>query len=119
MKLFLALMLFSNAVCAAEWTRADTYRESAYMTLHTIDWLQTRSVAKAGWPDGRCESNPVLGNKPSVQKLDAHFAITSIGHIWIAHLLPPDWRQAWQYLAIGDSGAAVLNNHFLGVRIKF
>lgn len=117
----LCLLLAISTAHAGEddWTRADTYRETAYMTLHTIDWLQTRSLAKHGWPNGHYEANPVLGTHPSVKSLDAHYIITSIGHLWIAHLLPADWRVAWQYIAIGDAGGAVINNHMLGVRIKF
>lgn len=118
LKLIIIFLLLTSPVQADEWTREDTYRESVYMTLHTVDWLQTRSVAKAGWPDGRSEMNPLLGTTPSVKRLDAYYLITSIGHIWIAHLLPPEWRVGWQYIAIGDAGTAAFNNHLLGVRIK-
>lgn len=119
MKILFILLLFMPTVHAEGWERTDSYRETVYMTLHTIDWLQTRSVAKNGWPNGRYETNSLLGKYPSVRKLDTHYAITSIGHIWIAHLLPPKWRVAWQYIAIGDSGLAVVNNYTLGVRIEF
>lgn len=107
-----------NAHSADEWTARDTQIESAYLVIHTIDWLQTRGVAKHGWV-GHKEQNPILGEYPSTKKLAAHYAITSIGHYYIATLLPKEWRAAWQYIAIGDAGAAVYGNHLSGVRIQF
>ena len=119
MKYLIILSLLIQSAHADDWTQQDTYRESAYLAIHTIDWLQTRTIAKENWPDGRFERNHILGKHPSVQTLDIHYAVTSIGHYYIATLLPTEWRKAWQYIAIGDAGSAVINNHSLGVRIKF
>ncbi len=114
---FLAFILISSA-SADEWTREDTYRETAVIALHTVDWLQTRSAAKDGWRD-RYELNALLGKNPTIGELNNHFVLTSLGHIWIAHQLPAEWRKAWQYIVIGDAGSAVVTNYRLGVRVKF
>ena len=119
MKFILALLLLPLPAFADEWSDADTKREAVYLSIHTIDWLQTRTIAKENWPDGRFERNQILGKHPSVQTLDIHYAITSFGHYYIATLLPTEWRKAWQYIAIGDAGSAIINNYSLGVRIKF
>jgi hypothetical protein len=50
--LYSVLYATMNKASADEWTDADTHREVAYEIFHAADWLQTRSVAKAGWTGG-------------------------------------------------------------------
>lgn len=114
------LLALDNMARADEdtWTAADTVREQTYVVLHTIDWLQTRTIAKQGW-SGRTEMNPLLGLAPSPGKLDALYAATSLGHYWISKAFPGSQRKYWQYITISGEGFAVAYNHSVGVRIKF
>ena len=44
-KFFFILLLLSSSVFADEWREADTYREVAYLTVHSLDWAQTHTIA--------------------------------------------------------------------------
>ena len=74
---YLLLLLFISPAYADEWTTNDTYREITYQGLAAIDWLQTRNIAKN---PNYYEQNPILGEYPSVGKVNAYFAITGIVH---------------------------------------
>ena len=60
--IFAALLLVSFSSQADEWTESDIKYEAAYLALHTVDWGQTRNIAKN--PSRYSEVNPVLGKHP-------------------------------------------------------
>mgnify|MGYP006863133829 FL=1 len=101
----------------AGWTRADTYRQVGVVGLSGIDWLQTRKIAQN--PDRWYERNPVLGRHPSIEKVDAWFAGTIAVNTAVAMILPPGWREGWQYVSIGWEGTMVGNNMSIGLGIGF
>ena len=117
--------IFNNLVCilyqliisssfAEAWTTADKYREATFLTLHTIDWLQTRTISKQQY---YYEQNMVLGRHPNMDRVSAYFATTALAHYLIADQLSPEWRKGFQYICIGISGGAVLNNISLGIKV--
>jgi hypothetical protein len=110
----LCFIITISSAFADEWVPADKYREAAFMTLHTVDWLQTRTISKHEY---YYEQNIYLGKHPSTGKVDKYFAATAIAHYLIADRLSPEWRKAFQYVSIGISGGAVLNNVSLGIRM--
>jgi hypothetical protein len=99
------------------WSKADTYRQSAYTALHVADWGQTRYIASH--PDEYYEVNPVLGKHPDTAAVDTWMASTLAAHWLIAPALKPKYRKWFQYVAIGVEGACVLNNLSLGIGIGF
>ena len=126
MKTFiLALLLVSTPTFADEWSRADIYRETTYLAIDAIDLAQTHSLARQQY-DARytkgyqyIERNPILGEHPSVDRVDAYFALTALAHVGITHLLPAKWRAPWQYVTIGFEGGLVAHNYSIGVSAKF
>jgi hypothetical protein len=84
------------------------------MTIHAVDWAQTRQIAQH--PEQFKEMNPILGSHPSVQSVDIYMGSALIIHPVISSVLPSHYREAWQYISIGVSGGAVINNVNIGVR---
>ena len=117
LKLILALLLVSTSAFADEWSRADTYREAAYLTLHAMDWAQTRYIARN--PNQRTESNVILGKHPSVLQVDRYFIATGALQFAVAYCLPAEYRKAFQYILIGVEGGAVIHNFSIGIGVEF
>lgn len=116
---FLVLLTISNVVSAAhdEWTTDDTKRQAVYLALHTLDWGQTRYIAKN--PTLFHELNPFLGKDPSVGQVDGYFAATALIHTGVAYALPADWRKKFQYITIGARAGITARNYYLGIKTDF
>ena len=99
-----------------------------------IDWSQTRYIAKhpsaryVSISDGHrekhteagfIETNPFLGDHPSVREVDHYFAVSALVQFGIAHVLPTRWRNTWQVVFIATHGSAAANNYQLGIRTDF
>lgn len=114
----LALLLLLPSLCfAGDWSREDTYRQSALTGLLIADWAQTRYIAKHS--NTFYETNTVLGKYPSVGRVDNYFALSIVAHAAISTVLPNAWRQGWQYVWIGIELEKVAHNHSIGVRMNF
>lgn len=111
------LLLFSISATANDWTTSDTQREAMYLTLHAIDWAQTRNIARN--PDRWGETNAILGNNPSVDRVDAYFTAMALMHYAIAVSLPTEYRAIFQYVTIGVEAGYVRHNLQFGVGIGF
>lgn len=127
MRLLAALLLLPSICMAEDWTREDTYRQTALTALIVADWAQTRWAIKqngnhCSYPE-RCrpyeEVNPLLGKHPSMGKLNNLVGASVLGHIAIARILPREWREGWQYVWIGIETNAVYRNHQVGVKFHF
>jgi hypothetical protein len=116
------VFLVSATVHASDWTTGDTVRESIYMTLHTIDYGQTRYSAKHPHDanqKGYKEDNPFLGNHPEQYEISRYFILTGVLHVGISYLLPREYRVPFQYVTIGVESIYVLRNYSIGVKISF
>lgn len=117
-KLFLLFSLFiSTPAFADDWSKADTQREVAYQMFLGVDWAQTRYVARN--PDKFIERNPILGDHPSVDKVDAHFVLSGLAHYGISRALDEKWRKRFQYVTVAFQGAVVARSVHIGVGIRF
>lgn len=76
-----------------DWTREDTYRQSAIIALQIVDWGQTRYVAKH--PEFH-EINPLIGKHPSIGRVNNYFAISIPVNIAFSALVPSKYRSLWQ-----------------------
>ena len=117
-KFILVLFLLPITALADEWTDADTKRETVFFGIRTFTYLQTYTVAKYGW-QGYYEQNKILGKFPHQDRVTAYYAIHSLVHFGVSYILPTEWRQGFQYITIGEVGAAAYSNHASGVRVKF
>ena len=113
--LFICLMVIP--VNASDWNKTDTAFQIVYTTLHFIDWWQTLDIARN--PDKWSETNPILGDHPSVGRVNAYFTLTLIGHTAISYILPKDYRRIWQVVWIGIEAGYVVHNYRAGIRIRF
>lgn len=112
------LFLFSINACAFdEWTSDDKTREAVYLAVDAIDWLQTRNIARN--PDKYYETNPILGQHPSVGRVNVYFASMMLAHIGIVTALPNKYRAAFQFTSIVYEVNYVAGNYRLGISAKF
>jgi len=109
---FLPANLFSS-----EWNKSDTIREVGWQIIHFIDWKQTLYIADN--PDEYYEINPILGKHPSKGKINGYMIISSISHAGISYLLPPKYREIFQYISIGVSSVAVISNFNVGIQVRW
>ena len=119
--LYRVLLIFAllslPAIASAEWTKTDTKFQLTYTALHIADWGQTRYVAKH--PESYKEANPLIGEHPSVKKVDRYMASTLIMHTVISFWMQGEDRRIWQCISIGAKAAAVGHNYRIGVKIDF
>ncbi len=137
-KLFLILTIllfacpaYAEYKFADNWTWKDTAYQTTAATLMTVDWAQTHWMSKNDyyWDSKQHEEmNPVLGKRPSLDKVDGYFAVCILAHTLIALALPDkakifgyeiNPRRIWQGAFIVVESGAVLNNAIGGVRIEF
>lgn len=131
---------------ADQWSTADVAREVVYQAVAVRDWGETRTIAESKtrpcqWvnyyvggsstPSGQwqtCASgyswryheiNPLLGQHPSVGRVNTYFVLSSLAHIAVSNALPETWRAAWQYVTIGVEAGVVARNDSLGIAVNF
>lgn len=117
--ILLSLCVLWSSAEAADWTwrTADTVREATWVTLHVVDWGQTLDIARQ--PERFHERNPFLGKHPSVGEVNAYASVWLLLHPTISFVLPPPYRDVWQYVSIGVTGSAVVMNFAVGLRVRF
>jgi hypothetical protein len=98
-------------------TPEDKSHLALYATLHLLDWKQTRSIAKN--PGAYYETNTLLGEHPSVGKVDTYFLSTLAGQIAVTYLLPPKARRIWQLTWINIEKGYVEDNLKIGLVVRF
>lgn len=108
---------FSGTVLASDWKQADTERQLAYLLLHAVDWGQTRNIARK--PDEFYEFNPLLGEHPSVKRVDSYMLVSALTHTAISYVLPPGWRRAFQHVTLSVKSGLVNHNFSIGLRIDY
>ena len=111
------------------WNREDTIRESIYVSVLSIDWLQTLSFQKEYYirMNGTeilkypkyYEKNPCLGKYPTRAHVNNVLFGQMIGHIGVSYLLPSKYRKIFQYTTISMETYAIGHNYSAGVRIRF
>lgn len=111
------LGLANVAVAHDEWTADDTKRQVAYYVLHTVDWGQTRDIAKN--PKMFHELNPIIGEHPTIGRVNGYFVTTALIHTGIAYILPAEWRKGFQYVTIGVEAGVTSMNYKTGIRVNF
>lgn len=112
MKLLLPLLLLSG--CAHDWTIADTGLTTAYVLTRAADWNQTRQIEDH---PGLKETNGFLGEHPSDAEIDQYFALSTVGAVGLAFVLPKAWRRGMLFGLTGANVYAVINNDRLGLSV--
>lgn len=134
MKSLFAALLFSISTlaageecawnCKAPWTKTDIALQSAVVTFQVADWAQTRWFVKHPYylgPNTRTYEgwNPILGENPSVGKVNNLIFLGIIGHAVVSNYLPPDFRRIWQGSVLVLEIGAVNHNRVAGVKFSW
>lgn len=116
--MILLVMWVESARAAEPWSRQDAALEAAWAICHLVDWGTTNDLSRR-YDEGFYESNFALGKHPSTDKVNLYMGAWMFVHPIITHYLPPRARPIWQYVTIGVSGAAALNNLSVDLNVKF
>ena len=111
------LVLLTSTASAERLRGTDLNLELAWTAMHVIDWAQTRRIANE--PENFSEKNQILGEHPSVGRVNAYMGLTLGLHWLIATKLPPVPRRIFQIFTIGVTAEAVHNNIQVGIRLDF
>jgi hypothetical protein len=109
--------LFLTGCANGGWSTEDSYRQTGFVALMGVDWMQTRKIAKN--PEDYHEHNPLIGSHPSTEKVDVYFPVCIAAHTAVAMVLPSEYRKWWQYVFIGIEAGAVANNLSIGLGVGF
>ena len=109
------LIVLSGCGHFDKWTREDKILQCTQLTIHGIDWLQTREIVK---DDYYYESNPRLGEHPTMWEVDRYMLFSAGLVTSVTHILPQDWRKYWLMFQIGLVSGKVEHNYNIGIRIK-
>jgi hypothetical protein len=101
---------------AADWSAHDKQLLAATLTLHACDWAQTKQIARN--QVRYYESNPLLGESPSIARVNNYFAGTALATALAAHLMPR-YRRLILTGALVIETSAVARNQSIGVSIRF
>ena len=99
------------------WDKADSYREVGWQVIHVVDWGQTLEIARN--PNDYHELNPIMGRHPSVGNVNVYMGLSSVAHVAISVLIPKEYKETWQWITIGLSGACVISNFNIRLGVKF
>ena len=122
MRYLLILLLVSGC---STWRKEDTVRESVALAFIAVDYGQTKTIARN--PQQYHETNPILGEHPSVGQVNAYYIATAVLHPTLAALLPTDhcigpicdWRAAFQWVTIAVEAGYVAHNYSIGIKTDF
>jgi len=111
------LFLCNPAFAFEDWDKMDYTLLGTSTVLQVMDWRQTRYFVN--YPEKYYEINPILGKHPSSSEVDLYFAGSFILKLGIAYILPSKWRKIWLGGLTILSGACVINNHSIGINIRW
>lgn len=120
MKKLLAIILLLCSLQAHafdDWDTTDKRLFIASEALLLADWLQTRQIVKN--PDKYYETNPILGEHPSMGKVNMYFASWMIGNYLLADYAGDKYRTAYLTGVVGVQFIVVRNNALLGLKVAF
>lgn len=100
-----------------EWTTTDKVLFGTFVTLHAVDYAQTRYIVKHS--DKYKEGNFLLGSKPSQEIVDGVFLGTLAVIGAASYYLPEKERRYLLSIASMLKVAVVSNNFSIGVGMSF
>ena len=114
----LLLLVCTQSRAWSEWTPEQRQWYVASNVLLLADWSTTRDMTRR-YNEGYRELNPILGSRPSTDKLDLDFVTVLIGHYFATDYFKGRDREIYLYTITAVEGAAVTNNLNIGLRLRF
>jgi hypothetical protein len=103
---------------SVSWTRSHTALASGFVVTLLIDAAQTRALASHGWTGFR-ESNPLLGERPTVGQVNTYTAVAALSVLGAAAALPPRVRPWLLGAAIAVQAFTIGSSVRQGLPIRF
>jgi len=100
------------------WTPSHTALATAFLVTLLIDAGQTRELARQGWVGFR-ESNPLLGERPSVGRVNSYTALAGLSVLGAAAAAPPRLRPWLLGAAIAVQAFTIQSSVRQGIPIRF
>lgn len=100
------------------WNKTHTILAGVFVVGLMIDAAQTRALARDGWSTFR-EGNPLLGERPSVGRINTYTALVGLGVLGAAVALPPRLRPWLLGGAIAVQALTVARSLRMGIPVKF
>jgi hypothetical protein len=113
----LLLAILSAPALSEPWDRADLALGGVAVSALVVDWGQTRYIAKH--PERYRETNPILGDHPSVGRVNAYFAGSILATALIADWFRPMNRKLFLGAVAAVEIAVTNRNRSLGVKLSF
>jgi hypothetical protein len=111
-----AMLLGAGRAAALDpWTAQDTALEAAFVAAVVVDWRQTHWTLD----NGGYEMNPLLGPRPTDQRLGVSVLGAVAAHAVVSAVLPAKWRRWWQAVSLAGEASAVGWNVSAGARVEF
>ena len=117
-RLVLSTATITNLPGRVSWNQTHTVLAGAFVVTLLIDAAQTRELARHGWTGFR-EANPLLGNRPSVGRVNSYTAIAGLSVLGAAAALPPKVRPWLLGAAIAAQAFTVAGSVHNGLAIRF
>jgi len=117
--IFVAVLVFACTAHADEgtWNTTDKALLAAVETSYYIDYRQTRQIALN--PRRYYEHNQIMGEHPSVGRVNNYFLASAIGTYLLADILPDRYRRLFLAGALTVEVVTVVHNHKVGLRYSF
>jgi len=100
-------MPMNNVTRHVPWNATDIGLAGGFLAMLWVDAAQTRSLARQHWA-GFSESNPILGQHPSVGRINTYTAAAAITTLGIAAVLPQRARRWWLAGAFAIEASTVI-----------
>jgi len=100
------------------WAPAHTALAGAFVVTLLIDAAQTRELARQGWVGYR-ETNPLLGVRPSVGRVNSYTALAGLSVLGAAAAAPPRLRPWLLGAAIAVQALTIGSSMHQGLPIRF
>lgn len=109
------LLIICLLAGCSTWTKKEITAESLFLISHAVDYKQTRQIAVN---NKYKEGNPLLGLKPSKNRINNFFIGTSIGHVVFSNYLESH-RYSFQKITLGIKLGMIGNNYLLDVKTEW
>lgn len=112
-----AAVFAAPALASDPWEAHDVAAGAALGTLLVVDYLQTRQIAKN--PGEFHETNHILGEHPSIGKVNNYFMIASALTYVFIDALPSEYRSYVLAAGIVVQAGVVAGNFNLGIKARW
>ena len=101
-----------------DWRGSDVALAGAFTVALLVDAAQTRSLARGGWSGFR-ESNPRLGPRPSVGRVNVYTAVAGLTVLGAANALPRRYRPWLLATALAVQAFTIQSSLRQGIPLRF